>query len=79
MGPIILRVNYNFCSIVVTSDVCSPLQQIIIFAQERSAATIAGTPVPNVGRGIGMAFGLFALTVTASVCTHQVCKTLKTL
>lgn len=47
------------------------LRQIIIFAQERSAATIAGTPVPNVGRGIGMAFGLFALTVTASVCTHQ--------
>jgi hypothetical protein len=50
------------------------LQQIILFAQERSAAIVAGTPVPSVGRGIAMALGLFALTVTASVCTHQVCK-----
>lgn len=50
------------------------LQQIILFAQERSAAIVAGTPVPNVGRGIAMALGLFALSVTASVCTHQVCK-----
>ncbi|KAG2348012.1 ABC protein [Suillus weaverae] len=47
------------------------LRQIIVFAQERSAATIAGTPVPNVGRGIAMALGLFALTVMASICTHQ--------
>ncbi|KAG1887345.1 ABC protein [Suillus subluteus] len=47
------------------------LRQIIVFAQERSDATIAGTPVPNIGRGIAMAFGLFALTVMASVCTHQ--------
>jgi ATP-binding cassette subfamily C (CFTR/MRP) protein 1 len=50
------------------------LQQIILFAQERSAAIVAGTPVPNVGRGIAMALGLFALSVTASVCTHQVCE-----
>ncbi|KAG1821118.1 ABC protein [Suillus subaureus] len=47
------------------------LRQIIVFAEERSAATNAGTPVPNVGRGVAMAFGLFGLTVTASVCTHQ--------
>ncbi|KAG2153342.1 ABC protein [Suillus clintonianus] len=47
------------------------LRQIIVFAQERSAARNAGEPVPNVGRGIAMAFGLFALTVTASVCSHQ--------
>ncbi|KAG1737506.1 ABC protein [Suillus paluster] len=47
------------------------LRQIIVFAEERSAAAITGEPVPNVGRGIAMALGLFALTVTASVCTHQ--------
>ncbi|KAG1903686.1 ABC protein [Suillus fuscotomentosus] len=41
-------------------------------AQERSAAIVAGTPGPNVGRGIAMAFGLFELTVMASICTHQV-------
>ncbi|KAG1854086.1 hypothetical protein C8R48DRAFT_763769 [Suillus tomentosus] len=40
-------------------------------AQERSAAIVAGTPGPNVGRGIAMAFGLFELTVMASICTHQ--------
>ncbi|KAG2140137.1 ABC protein [Suillus clintonianus] len=47
------------------------LRQIIVFAEERSAAIIAGEPAPNVGRGIAMALGLFALTVTASICTHQ--------
>ncbi|KAG0695504.1 ABC protein [Suillus ampliporus] len=50
------------------------LRQIVVFAEERSAAIIAGEPVPNVGRGIAMAIGLFALTMIASVCTHQVCK-----
>ncbi|KAG1843857.1 P-loop containing nucleoside triphosphate hydrolase protein [Suillus tomentosus] len=40
-------------------------------AQECSAAIVAGTPGPNVGRGIAMAFGLFELTVMASICTHQ--------
>ncbi|KAG2142222.1 ABC protein [Suillus bovinus] len=48
-----------------------PLQQIIVFAEERSAAIIAGEPVPNIGRGIAMAAGLFALTLTASICNHQ--------
>ncbi|KAG0698327.1 ABC protein, partial [Suillus ampliporus] len=47
------------------------LRQIIVFAEERSAAIIAGEPMPNVGRGVAMALGLFALTVIASICTHQ--------
>ncbi|KAG0701997.1 ABC protein [Suillus ampliporus] len=47
------------------------LRQIVVFAEERSAAIIAGEPVPTVGRGIAMAIGLFALTMIASVCTHQ--------
>jgi len=51
------------------------LQQIINFAEQRSAARAAGEPIPNVGRGIGMAIGLWAITVTASICTHQVWKT----
>ncbi|KAG2075302.1 ABC protein, partial [Suillus decipiens] len=47
------------------------LRRIIVFAQERSAANIAGTPGPDVSRGIAMALGLFLFTVTASICTHQ--------
>ncbi|KAG2055912.1 ABC protein [Suillus hirtellus] len=47
------------------------LRHIIIFAQERSAATIAGTPAPNVGRGIAMALGLFAITMVSRVCSNQ--------
>ncbi|KAG2147644.1 ABC protein [Suillus clintonianus] len=47
------------------------LRQIIVFAEERSAAISAGESVPNVARGIAMAFGLFLLNVTQSVCTHQ--------
>ncbi|KAH7884664.1 ABC protein [Phlebopus sp. FC_14] len=47
------------------------LKAIITFAEERSAARAAGEPVPNVGRGIGMALGLFFLTLTTSICTQQ--------
>ncbi len=35
------------------------------------AAHVAGTAGPSIGRGVGMAFGLFGLTVSASVCQHQ--------
>lgn len=31
-----------------------------------------GSEKPNIGRGIGMAFGLWGLTIFASVCQHQV-------
>ncbi|KAG2147643.1 ABC protein [Suillus clintonianus] len=56
-----------------TTQLMSPLvlRQIIVFAEERSAAIAAGESVPNVARGIAMAFGLFLLSVTQSVCTHQ--------
>ncbi|KIJ66694.1 hypothetical protein HYDPIDRAFT_149564 [Hydnomerulius pinastri MD-312] len=56
-----------------TSQLMGPiiLKSIITFAEERAAAKTAGEPVPNVGRGIAMAFGLFLITVTTSVCTHQ--------
>ncbi|KAG1865922.1 ABC protein, partial [Suillus subalutaceus] len=47
------------------------LRHIIVFAEERSAAIIAGEPVPNIGRGIAMAVGLFALTLSSSICSHQ--------
>ncbi|KAG0693348.1 ABC protein [Suillus ampliporus] len=71
MGPIVLRVNSKPSLDVAPLMSSAPLQQIIVFAEERSAAIITGEPIPNVGRGIAMALGLFALTVTASVCTHQ--------
>ncbi|KIO14761.1 hypothetical protein M404DRAFT_118392 [Pisolithus tinctorius Marx 270] len=47
------------------------LKAIISFAEQRSAAHSAGEPLPNVGRGIGMAIGLWALTIVTSVCTNQ--------
>ncbi|KAG2137199.1 ABC protein [Suillus cothurnatus] len=47
------------------------LRRIIVFAKERSAAILAGEPVPHIGIGIAMAVGLFALTLTASICNHQ--------
>ncbi|KAG0700067.1 ABC protein [Suillus ampliporus] len=56
-----------------TGQLMSPvvLRQIILFVEERSAAIIAGEPVPNVGRGIVMALGLFVISLASSVCTHQ--------
>lgn len=47
------------------------LKALITFAEQRSAAHSAGEPLPNVGRGIGMAFGLWALTILTSVCNNQ--------
>ncbi|KAG2129053.1 ABC protein [Suillus bovinus] len=64
---------FKACVLGDTAQLMGPivLREIIVFAQERSAAIIAGTPAPNVGRGIAMALGLFALTMIARVCFHQ--------
>ncbi|KAF9234112.1 ABC protein [Melanogaster broomeanus] len=57
-----------------TSQLMGPivLKSLITLAEERAAARATGEPAPSVGRGVGMALGLFLLTVTTSVCTHQV-------
>ncbi|KAL7417822.1 ABC protein [Mrakia frigida] len=58
-----------------TAGLMGPLvtKQIILFAQSRArhSADPESNPQPHIGRGIGMAFGLFFLTVFASVCQHQ--------
>ena len=46
-------------------------QAIINFGKEHYAASQSGQKGPNVGRGIGMAIGLFLLTVATSVAQHQ--------
>ena len=53
------------------------LQSIINFAKAHYAAThpgLSSSPppkAPSIGRGVGMAIGLFLITITASVCQHQ--------
>lgn len=56
-----------------TSQLMSPLlvRALIQFAQERGAAMAAGSNPPALGRGIGMAIGMFLLTVFTSLCQHQ--------
>ncbi|KAF9237594.1 ABC protein [Melanogaster broomeanus] len=56
-----------------TSQLMGPivLKHLITLAEERATARATGEPAPSVGRGVGMALGLFLLTVTTSVCTHQ--------
>ncbi|OBZ72274.1 Oligomycin resistance ATP-dependent permease YOR1 [Grifola frondosa] len=56
-----------------TSQLMGPVlvKAIINFSEERVAAMRAGTTPPHIGKGIGMAIGLFCITVTASVCQHQ--------
>lgn len=36
------------------------------------AANQAGIPGPNIGKGVGMAIGLFLLKILSSVTQHQV-------
>ncbi|KAH9856552.1 ABC protein [Lenzites betulinus] len=56
-----------------TSQLMGPLvaKAIINYGKEHAAVLSAGKTPPDLGRGIAMAIGLFCLTVTASVCTHQ--------
>ena len=56
-----------------TSQLMSPLlvRALIKFAQERSTAVAAGSAPPTLGPGIGMAIGMFFLTVFTSLCQHQ--------
>lgn len=56
-----------------TLSVTSPLvvQAIIRFAQDWRAAENETKPYPNVGHGIGMAFGLFFMLVGSSLGVHQ--------
>lgn len=70
MGPIIVRVCPETSHCLTRAQTC--IKTIINFTKERAAAQAAGIEVPSVGRGVGMAIGLFCTTVTASVCQHQV-------
>ncbi|KAI0694596.1 ABC protein [Cytidiella melzeri] len=56
-----------------TSQLMGPIivKAIINFGKEHFAAKQAGEPLPNIGRGVGMAIGLFCVTVCASVSQHQ--------
>ena len=48
------------------------IKYIISFAEERSAARASGGSPPNVNTGIAVAFGLWFLTISSTVCTNQV-------
>ncbi|ODO00356.1 hypothetical protein I350_06992 [Cryptococcus amylolentus CBS 6273] len=56
-----------------TSQIMIPLlvKSLINFSKEVYAAHQSGEPEPNIGRGVGMAIGLFLLTVMQSICQHQ--------
>ena len=56
-----------------TSQLMSPLlvRALIQFAQERGAAMATGSNPPALGRGVGMAIGMFLLVVLTSLCQHQ--------
>ncbi|KAI0360038.1 ABC protein [Trametes cingulata] len=56
-----------------SSQLMGPLlvKAIINFGKEHAAAFQAGQTPSGIGRGVGMAIGLFCITVTASVSQHQ--------
>ncbi|KAI0661576.1 ABC protein [Cubamyces menziesii] len=56
-----------------TSQLMGPLlvKAIINFGKEHAASLKAGETPSSIGRGVGMAIGLFCVTVTSSVCQHQ--------
>ncbi|KAH9949979.1 P-loop containing nucleoside triphosphate hydrolase protein [Amylocystis lapponica] len=56
-----------------TAQLMGPIivREIIYFSQNRAAALAEGNVPPSIGRGVGMAIGLFCTTITTSVCQHQ--------
>ncbi|KAJ7440231.1 ABC protein [Mycena latifolia] len=56
-----------------TSQLCGPLlvKALINFAKARSLAKARGEHEESLGRGVGMAIGLFCIIVVASICQHQ--------
>ncbi|KAK0189837.1 ABC protein [Armillaria mellea] len=56
-----------------TAQLMGPLlvKAIINFANARATARSEGTDAPNVGRGIGMAIGLFCVVIVTSLTAHQ--------
>lgn len=60
-----------------TAQLMGPLisKSLINFGKERAARKAAGEEPPDIGRGFGMAIGMGLLTITFSVCTHQVSDT----
>lgn len=46
-------------------------QQIIIFAGESYYGHKLGLPVPSIGKGIGLTFGLLVMQVIGSLCTQH--------
>ncbi|KAF8175919.1 P-loop containing nucleoside triphosphate hydrolase protein [Mycena galopus ATCC 62051] len=56
-----------------TSQLMGPIlvKSLINFAKATAAAKAAGEKPPNIGNGIGMAFGLLCVVVCASICQHQ--------
>ncbi|KAG8707593.1 hypothetical protein FRC11_007314, partial [Ceratobasidium sp. 423] len=55
------------------AQVCSPLlvKAIIRFGQESYAKHHAGIPVPPIGRGVGLAIGLFLLQLVSALSIHH--------
>ncbi|KAF8896584.1 P-loop containing nucleoside triphosphate hydrolase protein [Infundibulicybe gibba] len=56
-----------------TTQLLGPLlvKGIINFAKGRASAKASGQEVPNIGRGIAMALGLFVIVITTSISQHQ--------
>ncbi|KAJ6577414.1 P-loop containing nucleoside triphosphate hydrolase protein [Mycena capillaripes] len=56
-----------------TAQLMGPIlvKAIINFAKARAAAREDGAELPSVGRGVGMAVGLFGMVIMASVFQHQ--------
>lgn len=56
-----------------TATLMSPLlsKALIEYADSVYAANHGGPAAPNIGHGVGLAIGLFCLTILASVCQHQ--------
>ncbi|KAK0235808.1 ABC protein [Armillaria nabsnona] len=56
-----------------TAQLMGPLlvKAIINFAKARATARFEGSKAPDVGRGIGMAIGLFCIVILTSIASHQ--------
>ena len=75
MTPLLVKVSSDFVQVANGNYTDFHGKAIINFARAKHTAKANHEPGPGLGLGVAMAFGLFLLTVCASICQHQVSRT----
>lgn len=70
-SPLVVKVRHLHLFSLQPSLMFCSTQALINFATQSYAAHRLGQPAPPIGKGIGLAFGLFLMQIVGSLCQHH--------